>query len=76
LEADSPIRECGLFIFENIGEIAGIETKEQSLYGILDWLLENRRKIVISGTVPINDMMILAPRICAQIDGGIDCPVE
>ena len=62
---------CDLFILEHIDGIAGLEANEQRLYGILDWLLENNRQIVITGTVPTTAITNLAPRICAQIDGGI-----
>jgi chromosomal replication initiation ATPase DnaA len=65
------IPACDLFIFENIDDIAGLEANEQRLYGILDWLLENNRKIVITGTSPTASIANLAPRIRAQIDGGI-----
>lgn len=67
--------ECDLYILENIEEIAGLEINEQRLYGILDWLLENRRQIIISGASPTAAMENLAPRICAPIDGGISLGV-
>ena len=60
-----------LFVLENIDGVAGLEANEQRLYGILDWLLENNRQIVITGTAPTASMENLAPRIKAQIDGGI-----
>ena len=75
LEGILSIPECDLFIFEDIGEIAGLEANEQRLYGILDWLLENKRQIVMSGTSPVADMTTLSSRICAQIDGGISFEV-
>ena len=62
---------CDLFILEHIEGVAGLEANEQRLYGILDWLLENNRQIVITGTVPTTAITNLAPRIGAQIDGGI-----
>ena len=64
-----------LFIFENIDAVAGLEANEQRLYGILDWLLENNRQIVITGTAPTAAIANLAPRIKAQIDGGIACAI-
>lgn len=70
------ISECDLYIFEDIGEIAGLETNEQRLFGILDWLLENKRQIVMSGTLPVVAMAALSSRIRAQIDGGISLEVE
>ena len=68
--------DCDLFIFENIDGIAGLEINEQRLYGILDWLLENRRQILVTGTVPTVQILTLAPRIRAQIDGGIAICLE
>lgn len=62
---------CDLFVLENIDGVAGLEANEQRLYGILDWLLENNRQIVITGTAPTAAIANLAPRIKAQIDGGI-----
>ena len=62
---------CNLFILEYIDGVAGLETNEQRLYGILDWLLENNRQIVITGTAPTAAITNLAPRIRTQIDGGI-----
>ena len=67
---------CDLYIFENIDAVAGMEANEQRLYGALDWLLENKRQIIISGSVPTERLWKLAPRICAQIDGGIALFVE
>ena len=64
-----------LFVLENIDAVAGLEANEQRLYGILDWLLENNRLIVITGTTPTAAIANLAPRIKAQIDGGIACAV-
>ena len=64
---------CDLFILEHIDGVAGLEANEQRLYGILDWLLENNRQIVITGTAPTAAVTNLAPRIKAQIDGGISC---
>lgn len=69
------ILACDLFVLEHIDGIAGLEANEQRLYGILDWLLENNRQIVISGTAPTVAVTNLAPRIRAQIDGGISCSV-
>ena len=60
-----------MFIFENIEQIAGRETTEQQLYGIFDWLLENGRRIIVTGSVPSASIDKLAPRIRAQLDGGI-----
>ena len=69
------IPTCDLFVLEYIDGVAGLEANEQRLYGILDWLLENNRQIVITGTVPTAAIANLAPRIKAQIDGGIACAV-
>lgn len=72
----SPHCDCDLYIFENIGEVAGRETIEQRLYGILDWLLEHGRQIIVTGSAPTADLRTLAPRICAQLDGGVSFPME
>ena len=69
------IPACDLFILEHINDVAGLEANEQRLYGILDWLLENKRQIVITGTAPTAAIANLAPRIKAQIDGGIACAI-
>ena len=72
----TPQYDCELYIFENIEEIAGMESNEQRLYGMLDWLLENHRQIIVTGSVPTASIEKLAPRICAQLDGGISFCVE
>ena len=69
------IPTCDLFVLEYIDGVAGLEANEQRLYGILDWLLENNRQIVITGTAPTAAIANLAPRIKAQIDGGIACAI-
>ena len=69
------IPSCDLFVLEYIDGVAGLEANEQRLYGILDWLLEHNRQIVITGTAPTAAIANLAPRIKAQIDGGIACAV-
>ncbi len=67
----SPQCDCDLFIFEHIERIAGLQSFEQLLYGIFDWLLENGRQIIVTGSVPTAGIPRLAPRICAQLDGGV-----
>ena len=64
---------CDLFILEDISELAGMEANEQRLYTMLDWLIENKCQVIISGDVPVSQISKLAPRICAQINGGISC---
>lgn len=66
-----PHCECDLFIFENIERIAGMGMPEQRLYVILDWLLETGRQIIVTGATPTTNISRLAPRICAQLDGGV-----
>ena len=68
--------ECDLFVLDGISELAGMEANEQRLYGILDWLIENKRQVVISGDAPVSQIIKLAPRICAQINGGISCALN
>ena len=68
--------QCDLYIFEGINGVAGMEANEQRLYGILDWLLENKKQIIITGSVPTSELGSLAPRIRAQIDGGISLLIE
>ena len=68
---DTAMPDCDLYIFERLEKIAGLETNERRLYGILDHLLENRRQIVICGAAPTAQMENLAPRIRAQVDGAI-----
>lgn len=65
--------KCDLFIFEGIDAVAGCECAEQVLYGLLDGCLEGDIQIVITGSAPVTQR--LAPRIRAQIDGGIICRV-
>lgn len=71
-----PLPECDLYVFENIEEIAGRETAEQQLYGILDHQLETGRRILVTGAEPVAHMDILAPRICAQLSGGVSFCAE
>ena len=65
-----------LLIFEDIQFVAGKITAEQELYGIIDGYLENNRKIVITGEIPFNCIHCLAPRIQAQIAGGLNLKIE
>ena len=66
----------GAYFEENMQDTNSAFYQEiQRLYGILDWLLENNRQIVITGTVPTAAIANLAPRIKAQIDGGIACAI-
>ena len=73
---DAELNNCDLFVLEYIDTVAGYLASEEHLYGILDWLLEHHVQIVITGNMRIADMKKLAPRICAQIDGGISCLVR
>lgn len=68
--------KCDLYILENVEQIAGLEASEQRLYGILDWLLENGRQIIATGSAPTASIGKLAPRICAQLDGGVSFFIE
>ena len=68
---------CGdLLIFEHIHFIAGKITAEQELYGIIDGYLEHGRKIVVTGENPLNCIHCLAPRIQAQLVGGLNLKIE
>lgn len=68
--------DCDLYIFSRINLIAGREVNEQRLYGILDWLLEHGRQIIVTGSEPTEDISRLAPRIRAQLDGGVALRLE
>ena len=68
--------QCDLYIFEKINDVAGMEANEQRLYSILDWLLENKKQIIITGPAPTAELASLAPRIQSQIDGGISLLIE
>ena len=67
----TPQCDCDLYVFEGIEQIAGMQTTEQRLYGILDWLLENGHQVVVTGDRPTACIDRLTPRICAQLDGGV-----
>ena len=71
LNGGGSMPDCDLYIFESIEKVAGLEANEQRLYGVLDWLMENSRQIIITGATPTKEIEKLAPRIHAQIDGGI-----
>ena len=71
LHEGQSIPDCDLYIFESIEKVAGLEANEQRLYGVLDWLLEQKKQIIITGAIPVKEIESLAPRIRAQIDGGI-----
>lgn len=60
-----------LLILEGLDAVAGKETTEQALYGVLDWYLESGKRLVITGTAPLTAISALAERISAQISGGI-----
>ena len=70
------LSRCDLFVLEFLDTVAGYLATEEHLYGMLDWLLEHHIQIVITGNMRIADMKKLAPRIRAQIDGGISCLVR
>ena len=72
----SPAPVCDLYILEHIEEIAGREVIEQHLYGVLDSLLESGKQIIITGSEPAMNLLTLAPRIRAQIDGGLALSVD
>ena len=72
----SSIPQCDLYIFDGIDDVAGMEANEQRLYGILDWLTENKKQIIITGSSPTAALRPLTPRIRAQIDGGISLLIE
>lgn len=63
--------ECDLFVLENIQNVAGREYMEEELYGIFDRFLEGHRRLIITGNAPTAQMLPLAERIRAQIDGGV-----
>ena len=65
-----------LYIFENVEYVAGRVYAEQLLYETLDWMLQNNRQIVVTGSAPTASIENLAPRICAQLDGGISLCVD
>lgn len=65
-----------VFLLDGIDAIAGKESAEQYLYGMLDWHLERGKQIVVAGQMPLKDIPKLAPRICAQLSGGISLFVE
>ena len=68
--------ECDLYVLENIDKVAGRESAEQRLYGILDNQLENKRRILVTGKEPLCNAITLADRINAQVAGGVSFPVE
>ena len=70
------LNSCDLFVLEHLDAIAGSIVAEEPLYGVLDRFLENHAQIVITGNVRLADMWKLAPRIRAQLDGGISCLVK
>ena len=76
LRGVSSIPQCDLYIFDGIDDVAGMEANEQRLYGILDWLTENKKQIIITGSSPAAALCSLTPRIRAQIDGGISLLIE
>lgn len=65
-----------VFLLDDIEAVAGRESAEQHLYGLLDWYLERKKQIVVAGQAPLKDISNLAPRICAQLAGGINLLVE
>lgn len=65
-----------LLIVEGIGEIAGNATVEEELYRILDWYLEQGKPFLVTGDASVACIRDLAPRIRAQLSGGICIAVE
>ncbi len=63
--------EWDLLIFENIHKVAGQEFSEEIVYELLDILLQQGGQILVTGDKSVPNMLTLAPRICAQLSGGI-----
>lgn len=60
-----------MLILEGLEYVAGREATEEKLYGILDWYLENGKRIIVTGDGALDQLTRLAPRIHAQLSGGI-----
>ena len=73
---DVELNVCDLFVLEHLDTVAGFLVTEELLYGVLDWFLEHHVQIVVTGNMRTADMEKLAPRIRAQIDGGISCLIR
>ena len=68
--------DCDLLIFEDIDQVAGRESIEEYLYGYLDRLLESKQQFIVTGAAPTAQILPLAERIRAQIDGGVSFHIE
>lgn len=60
-----------VLLFEDLQAVAGRETAEQSLYGILNAYLESGKQVIVTGDAPLYDMLCLASRIRPQLLGGL-----
>ena len=56
--------------------MAGRESIEEYLYGYLDRLLESKQQFIVTGAAPTAQILPLAERIRAQIDGGVSFHIE
>lgn len=65
-----------LLILEDIQMLAGKESMQELIYGILDWYLENGKQILVTGHAPLYAIANLEPRVCAQLSGGISISAE
>ena len=63
---------CDLLIFENIEGVGGKMMSEEIVYLMVDGMLRQNGKILVTGSGPVHDLMTLQPRICAQLIGGIN----
>lgn len=61
-----------VLIFEDVSAVAGRELLQQMLYGLFDWYLENGKQMLVTGPAPPEAIPGLAPRIQAQLIGGIN----
>ena len=69
-------REYDLFVLRGIEEIGRGEFPMETIYGILDHCLEYHVQLVVTGSVPVKDLICLEDRLRAQLSGGLCCRVD
>lgn len=64
-----------ILILEGIQAVANSLATQQELYSLIDWYLENKKQILVTGNAPITAIDGLEPRIQAQLSGALSVTV-
>lgn len=68
--------DCDFLIFRDIEQLGGKEFCMELIYWVLDYCLEHNIQLVVTGSVPVKDLICLEDRIRAQLAGCLCCSVD